>query len=449
MSKQAIEASSLGAEMRGTASKREVLNTAKPYSQEIGRAGTSKDPFSASKTLPASKFSLPWSRHALLGVGGAGVNTVCRLIDAELKGLQYLAIDTSAQGLNRLPAKCKAHRLLLDAARGFGCGGDLEMGREAAAQAQDEIQSHLGEVDLVFLVGGLAGGTGGGSMPKIAHDLRASGAVVIAFGIMPFHFESKSRLAAAETALAELRQTCNTCITLDNERILGQGAESASFDIAMRIADENIRQTVHGLLSASRKQGWIPLDLPILRDVLSQGADALIAQGFGYSTPESRPYADRDGAESDAPPTAAQNAMQSALASPLANMSALRNASRVVVSFVGGRDLSPWDVDAALAALQSHLPRDAELVVGASLDPALKGAAQVMLLGLGLAGPARMKNSGHRMYATGLGEKSLGQKSLFKVRQSIAQDQAAQTASVDTDSILESSPLLSPVRQVG
>ncbi|MCB0218038.1 MAG: hypothetical protein KDH92_15450 [Chloroflexi bacterium] len=315
------------------------------------------------------------ARFALLGVGGAGLGALRRLRESGLEGLRFVVADTSRQSLAQAG---DAHRVLLDGgSRGLGSGGDPLLGRAAAVAGAEAVLAACGQPDLVLLAAGLAGGTGGGGAPELARRLRASGVRVLGFGIMPFRFESHRRAAAAERALAELRAACDTTLTLDNDRVLAVTGAALPLDISLRVADEVLRQAAVGLYGLTRRQGWLNVDLSLLYGLLEGGGDACLALGIGRG---------------EAP---AQGAMHAAMASPLSNMAALAHARAVLAQIVGG-DLELGDTEDAIALLRQRLPSDCRIVTGAAPDPNLKGAAQVLLLGVGLAGPARMPLSWRR-----------------------------------------------------
>ncbi len=298
------------------------------------------------------------------GVGGAGVNAVSRLIDVGLSDVHFLAADTSVQTLSRAPG---ATQLSLTAGtRGLGTGGDSRLGAAAALGAERELRSALAGHDLVFVVAGLAGGTGGGAGPEVARIAGSMGAVPVGFAIMPFAFEARCRARAAERTAAEFRDACDTTVVLENDRALAVAGSDVSLDVALRIADDALRQAVQGLSELVSNCGWINLDLATVRGLLAGGGEGCLALGVGRGAAPARA------------------AMQAALASPLVDMGALRRAGTVLVQVSGGMDLSVSDTAAAVAVLKELVAAECELVVGSGLDPTLLGAAQVTVLGTGL-----------------------------------------------------------------
>lgn len=306
---------------------------------------------------------------AIVGVGGAGVNAAVRLRDLAPEGLRFLAVDTSAQTLARAEGML---RLLLESGTGgHGSGGDAARAAAAAQAASEMLDEALAGVDLAFVVAGLAGGTGGGAAPEIARRLRAKGAVALGLGIQPFAFETGRREELAAQALEQLEAACHTTVALDNCRAQALAGGRLSFEVALRLADDILRQAVQGLSEMLGGQGWINVDWPTLRPLLLGGRGARLALGLG-----------RGGAP-------AQAAMRAALASPLADMEALGRASAVLVQVTGDARLAVRDTAEAVALLRTRLAPDCSLVVGAAQDPRLSGAAEVVLLGTGLDAAGR------------------------------------------------------------
>jgi len=201
---------------------------------------------------PAAKAAglpFPTDRYTVLGVGGAGLGALRRLRDAGLPGISFVAADTSGQSLSDLGLAAQV--LLSGATRGLGTGGDADRGRIAAEAGAEKVLAACGSPDVVLLVAGLAGGTGGGAAPVLARRLREAGAVVLGFGIMPFCFESRSRAAAADRGLAALREACDTTVTLDNDRVLALTGEGLPLDLSLRIADDLLRQAAAGLWASA------------------------------------------------------------------------------------------------------------------------------------------------------------------------------------------------------
>jgi cell division protein FtsZ len=321
-------------------------------------------PDSGATTLPHREPAAPGGAGpavvTVVGVGGAGVNCISRLLDVGIPGVRCLAIDTSAQTLTRVP---EANRLLLtDVTRGLGTGGSARLGAAAVWAAERPVQASLRGAEVVLVVAGLGGGTGGGAGPEVVRLARAAGALVIGCGIRPFPFEAGTRRRAAREAAAALAGASDTAFMVDNAQALDLAGNGVDLDLALRVADDRIRQAVQGLGALLAGRGWIQVDMAHVRNLLGAGGTACLALGV---------------ARGDWPAEAAMTAM---LAHPMTDQSALARAHTVLVHVAGGWDLAVADTAAALAVLRPHLADDCQIVVGAGLDAALSGAAQVVVL---------------------------------------------------------------------
>jgi len=305
---------------------------------------------------------------AVVGVGGAGVNAVSRLMDVGLGGVRFVAADTSVQTLARAAG---ARQVVLgDDAGGLGTGGDARLGAAAALGAGKALCAALAGADVVFVVAGLAGGTGGGAAPEVARLAGGLGAVTVGLGLWPFGFEAARRVASAARAARGLAAACDTTVRVENDRALAVAGGAVPLDVALRVADDVVRQAVVGLTALVAQTGWIRLDMAVVRGVLADAGDGCLALGLGRG---------------EAPACAA---VAAALGSPLADMRALARAETVLVQVTGGLDLGIADTAEAVAGLRARLGDRVELVVGVGLDPALVGVAQATLLGVGLAAQA-------------------------------------------------------------
>jgi cell division protein FtsZ len=301
----------------------------------------------------------------VLGVGGAGVNAVARLQDVGLDGVRFAVVDTSTRALRRAGA---AQAVPLPACGGLGTGGDPEAGARAARAAATAISAAVAGADLTFLVCGLSGGTGGGAGPEVARIAAGSGGVVIGFGFTPFDFEAARAAALAGQARARLAAACTATVVLDNRRAMALAGAAVPADVALRVADDVLRQAVTGLTDLVTRSGPIDADLATVREVLARGGECCLALGVGRG------------------PAAATRAMRAALRSPLADMDALGRAPAVLAQVTGGADLRVGDTAQALELLRARLAADAFLVVGTGLDDTLQAAAQVTLLATGWHG---------------------------------------------------------------
>jgi cell division protein FtsZ len=316
-------------------------------------------------------MTAPQARIVVCGVGGAGVNTIVHLNDSAPPGVELLAIDTSHQSLAKVSATKTVHGILLrSGTRGLGTGGDAEAGRSAARRASELLSTAFEGADLVFVVAGLAGGTGGGAAPEVARIARARGAVVVGFGIRPFGFETARRGRAAEAAGVSLSAACDAWVRVDNQRALTVAGRDVGLEVALRVADDLVRQAVQGVGELVGARGTIDVDLAVVRRILTGAGRACVALGACCRHRHSE--------------MPARDAMVAALASPLCDMAGLHRARGLLLQVSGGAELCVDDVAEAVRLLEGRLPPDCALVVGVSCREGLGQSAQVMLLGTGL-----------------------------------------------------------------
>ena len=345
-------------------------------------------------------------RIVVVGVGGAGVNTVARLADVPAIGVEFMVVDTSAQTLLRVgaldplersggghaevarsadaragevapaPADRPAGRLvpilLTHGTRGLGSGGDAAKAAKAARDAAEAVAAALQGADIVIVVAGLAGGTGGGVAAMIAAAAREAGAVTLGFGIMPFAFEPIARKAAAAAALDALRGACHTTVALDNGRAVALAGRALPLEAALRVADDAVRQAVEGLGALVGANGWIDVDVARALEVLRMPGDGCVALGSARVG---------DGEEDDRP---VRSALRMALDSPLGGMCDLSKARAAMIQVSAGPELAIADVADAAETVKRRLPAGAELFVGAASRPGLRGAARVSIFGAGI-----------------------------------------------------------------
>lgn len=296
------------------------------------------------------------------GVGGAGVNAVLRLTDHETDRVRLVAVDSSAQALSRVRGVRQV--LLTRGTGGWGTGGDVELGRQAARSARDEILSALDGADFVLVVGGLAGGTGGGAAPEVARQAREAGAAVIGFGIEPFGFEGGRAHEASRRALDDLTDACDACFPMDTARAVSVVGDRLPLDTGLRVADDVLRQALEGLHGLIHARGWIDVGALGVRSALEDCGQGCLSVGMGR------------GAEP------ALAAMRAALASPLVDMSLVGRARSALVHLAGDREMAVSDVAAAMELLRRELAPDCRMVVGCAPTPALVDTARVTIMAL-------------------------------------------------------------------
>ncbi|HWA88205.1 MAG TPA: cell division protein FtsZ [Opitutus sp.] len=298
----------------------------------------------------------------LVGVGGAGSNAVDRLKMENLERLQLAVINTDHQALASSPVQDKV-LIGMGITRGLGAGGDPELGREAAEADREKITKVVKECDLVFLFGGMGGGTGSGALPVVAEIAAAEGALVIAFVTMPFSFEGGRRLKQAEEGLAALRRVCDAVVPLPNDVLLQESAENETVLDSFARADEWMGRGVKSIWAMLFKTGLINLDFAALRQVFQQrGGKTLFGLGEGAGE------------------NAVADAVESLKLCPLLHTPEFsRKADRVLVNIIGGTDLTMAKVNELMTAINEQFGRD--IIMGAVIDEQMQNRVEVCVIG--------------------------------------------------------------------
>ncbi len=316
--------------------------------------------------LPFSADILTDRRIAIkvVGLGGAGANTVDRLKMENLDRLQMAVINTDAQALASSPVQ---EKILIGAGitRGLGAGADPDLGRQAAEADREKIAAAVKDCDLVFLVAGMGGGTGSGAAPTVAEIAAEQGAVVIAFVTLPFSFEGGRRVKQADEGLQALRKVCDAVIPLPNDLLLQEAGEGETVLDSFARADEWIGRGVKSIWSMMFRTGLINLDFATLRQAFhTRGGKTL----FGLAT----------GGGED--PVA--EALESLKLCPLlATPEFARKADRLLVNIVGGTDLTLPKVNEIMTTVAEQFGKEAHVIMGAVIDETCQGRVELMVLG--------------------------------------------------------------------
>jgi cell division protein FtsZ len=307
----------------------------------------------------------------VVGVGGGGVNAVNRMIEAEVSGVEFIALNTDAQSLNQSSAHVTL-QIGADITRGLGSGSDPDQGRSAAMEDHDRIKSLLKGSDMVFITAGEGGGTGTGAAPIVARVARELGALTVGIVTKPFGFEGSRRMKAAEQGIAALGEEVDTLIVVPNNRLLSVLDKQTSMVEAFRVADDVLRQGVQGVSDLITLPGLINLDFADVRTIMADAGSALL--GIGMGTGDKR----------------AIEAAQAAASSPLLETT-LEGARSILLSITGGRDLSLWEVNEAARAVQEAAHPDSNIIFGAMLDEKLEDEVWITVVATGYDGkrPAR------------------------------------------------------------
>jgi cell division protein FtsZ len=310
------------------------------------------------------------ARIEVVGVGGAGLNAVNRMIDAGIHQVDFVAVNTDVQQLQLSDAETKIH-IGGELTQGLGSGSDPSVGRQAAEESHDQIKSALRGADMVFVTAGEGGGTGSGGAPVIAEIAKSLGALTVGIVTIPFKFEGTKRRAQAESGIEALRRECDTTIVIPNDRLLEVLDKSTSMLDAFKIADDVLRQGVQGICDLITLPGLINLDFADVRTIMENSGTALMGIGFS-SSDENR----------------AREAAERALRSPLIDTE-LGAARGILLSIAGGTDLSLLEVNDAAEVIRQTATDDTQIIFGATIDERLTGQVWVTVIATGLGGAGR------------------------------------------------------------
>jgi cell division protein FtsZ len=299
----------------------------------------------------------------VVGVGGAGTNAVNRMVEAEVEGVEFLAINTDLQSLQQSTADITLH-IGAELTRGLGSGSDANVGRQAAMDDYDRVKALLKGSDMIFITAGAGGGTGTGAAPIVARIAREVGALTVAIVTKPFGFEGSRRSEQADRGVEALAEEVDTLIVVPNNRLLSVLDKQTAMVEAFRVADDVLRQGVQGISDLVTLPGLINLDFADVRTIMSDAGNALLGIGMGVG-------------ENRAPEAAAQ-----AVASPLLETS-MEGARSILLSITGGRDLSLWEVNEAAKAVSEAAHPDANIIFGAMVDEKLDDQVWVTVVATG------------------------------------------------------------------
>jgi cell division protein FtsZ len=308
----------------------------------------------------------------VVGVGGAGLNALNRMIDAGIHQVEFVAVNTDIQALQVADAPTKIH-IGRDITEGLGSGADPEVGRRAAEEARDALRRALRGSDMVFVTAGEGGGTGSGAAPIVAEIARELGALTVGIVTLPFRFEGTQRRRAADEGVAALRAACDTVIVVPNERLLEVLDQSTSMLDAFRIADDVLRQGVQGICDLITLPGLINLDFADVRTIMQDAGNALM--GIGFSSGDNR----------------AVEAVERALRSPLIE-SDIIGAKGILLSIAGGDDLSLYEVNEAAEIVRQRSGDETNIIFGATIDERLTGQVWVTIVATGFGDRPRRRD---------------------------------------------------------
>lgn len=318
-------------------------------------------------TMIRFEFAEAPARSAVMkvvGIGGGGNNAVNRMIEEELPGVEFVAVNTDSQALGncRAPLKIQIGKKLT---RGLGAGARPEIGRQAIEENREEVSQALHGADLVFVTAGLGGGTGTGAAPIVGQIAREQGALTVAIITKPFNFEGRKRMQQAMMGLTELRKAVDTVIVVPNQRLLSVVERTTSFRDALKKADEVLLHATRGISDLISETGEVNVDFADVRTVMANGGAALMGTGYGQG--ENR----------------AHEAAHEAISSPLLEDISIAGARGVLLNITGGMDLSIDEVSVVSGTIHDAAGDEAEIIFGAVHDPTLEAELRVTVIATG------------------------------------------------------------------
>ncbi|MBD3402339.1 cell division protein FtsZ [candidate division GN15 bacterium] len=306
-----------------------------------------------------------YARIKVVGVGGAGGNAINRMIESELKGVDFVAINTDAQVLDQNRAE-KRVQVGNELTGGLGAGANPDVGRRAVEESRPAVEEALGHPNLVFITAGMGGGTGTGAAPVVAEISKQAGALTVAIVTRPFRFEGRRRIEQAEAGLKELKSKVDTLITIPNERLLEIVDKRTTLTQAFATADEVLHQATKGISDLITVPGLINCDFADVRTVMQEMGDALMGTGYG------------EGEEK------AVQAAQEAISSPLLENASISGAKGVLINVTGGDDMTLFDVNTATSLIYDEAGGDANIIFGAVIDSSMNNAMRVTVIATGI-----------------------------------------------------------------
>ncbi len=310
-----------------------------------------------------------FARIKVVGVGGAGGNAVNRMIEAGLKGVEFIAINTDAQVLehNRAGTKIQIGKRLT---KGLGAGANPDIGRKAMEEDREEVAEALKGADMIFITAGMGGGTGTGAAPVVADIARKQGALTVAVVTRPFKFGGQKRSEKADSGLRELKDNADNLICIPNERLLAIVDKSTRLTDAFLFADEILHQATKGISELITIPGMINCDFADVRTVMLEKGDTLMGTGFGSGE-------DR-----------AEQAAKQAISSPLLEDISISGAKAVLINVTGGEDMTLFDVNSATSIIYQAAGSEALVIFGAVIDPEMKDQMRVTVIATGFGSRA-------------------------------------------------------------
>ena len=306
-------------------------------------------------------------RLLVMGVGGAGGNAINEMIDNEMQGVEFIAVNTDAQDLKHSKAKIKI-QIGLNLTKGLGAGAKIDIGQAAADESLNEIVNILQGANMVFIAAGMGGGTGTGAAHVIARAAKELNILTVGVVTLPFLYEGPSRMRRAQIGLEELRKHVDTIIVIPNQNLFKIANEQTTFEESFNLSNNVLMHGVQSVTDLMVRPGIINLDFADVETVMASMGKAMM--GTGESEGEGR----------------AMKATEMAISNPLIDDYTLKGAKGLLVNITGGKDLKLFEVDEVVNKIRAEVEADAEIIIGAITDPSLDGKIRVSIVATSLDG---------------------------------------------------------------
>lgn len=336
--------------------------------------------------MAKSSFNINPAKIKVIGLGGGGCNAITRMVQEEIQGVEFIAMNTDAQAmaLTEAPTRIQLGERLT---KGLGVGGDYALGQRAAEESRDELKEVVLGSDMVFITCGMGGGTGTGAAPTVAEIAKQSGALTIAVVTKPFAFEGTHRCKVAEEGIANLLGKVDTLIIIPNDRLLDLCDQKTGVDNAFKLADDVLRHGVQAISEVITVPGMINLDFADVKAVMKDAGPAWMSMGRGSGQ------------------NRAVDAAKEALASPLLDVSA-GGSKGVLFNIVGGSSLTLFEVNEAAEVIKQAVDPEANIIFGVAHDPSMDKDVRITLIATGFASAKGLAGTGQdeerNQFLTGL-----------------------------------------------
>ncbi len=315
--------------------------------------------------MAKASFTLNPAKIKVIGLGGGGCNAVSRMVQEDIQGVEFIAMNTDAQAMALTEAPVRI-QLGTRVSKGLGVGGDHTAGQKAAEESRDELKEVISGADMVFITCGMGGGTGTGAAPVVAEIAKQSGALTIAVVTKPFTFEGTHRSQVAEEGIVQLLGKVDTLIIIPNDRLLDLCDQKTGVDTAFKLADDVLRHGVQAISEVITVPGMINLDFADVKAVMKDAGPAWMSMGRGSGQ------------------NRAVDAAKEALASPLLDVSA-SGSKGVLFNIVGGSNLTLFEVNEAADIIRQAVDPEANIIFGVAQDPSMDKEIRITLIATGFA----------------------------------------------------------------